>query len=52
MQNMVGQLVYERQLEDSEEISMQVNVTSWPKGMYLVSVIGGDKTITQKVVIE
>ena len=52
IQNMVGQLVYERQLEDSEEISMQVNVTSWPKGLYLVSVIGGDKTITQKVVIE
>ncbi|MBK6481653.1 MAG: aryl-sulfate sulfotransferase [Chitinophagaceae bacterium] len=52
IQNMVGQLVYERQLEDSEEISMQVNVTSWPKGMYLVSVIGGDKTVTQRVVIE
>lgn len=52
IQNMVGQQVYFESLTEGEEITKQIDVSSWPSGMYLVSVKGGDKTVTSKVVIE
>jgi len=51
VRDMLGNIVYKKQV-NSTAINMDVDLSSQPKGIYILHVKGSDKIYTEKVVVQ
>jgi hypothetical protein len=50
--NSLGQVVYERTLNDVMQSSWQIDVRNQPAGLYHVTLKSNEKTITKRLVLQ
>ena len=50
--NILGETMYSQHFHASKQIQRTVDVSAYPKGMYLVSIKAADGTITRKLIIQ
>ena len=52
IRNLLGQVVYDEKIENQDSYKKHIDISSYGKGTYLISVSNTERRLTKKIIIE